>query len=54
MIALDDWLNLFAESECDPQRVAEARRRITERGTIAYIADVQQQNRWALKDYTRE
>ena len=49
MIALDDWLNDFAASECDPKRVAAAHSRINEFGTIGYIADVQDQNRKALK-----
>ena len=49
MVALDDWLNDFASSECDPKRVAEARKRIMERGTIAYIARVQKQNRDAME-----
>ena len=49
MLALDDWLNDFAASECNPKRVNEARLRIMERGTIGYIASVQAQNRKALK-----
>ena len=48
MIAIDDWLNTYASDQCDEQRVAEARARIREMGTIAYIADVQQQNRNAI------
>ena len=48
MTAIDDWLNVYTEDNYDAQRVAEAKRRIWEFGTIAYIADVQQQNRAAL------
>ena len=48
MIALDDWLNTYADDQCDPKRVQEARDRISEFGTIGYIADVQEQNRKAL------
>ncbi|MFG1462328.1 hypothetical protein V5F77_05455 [Xanthobacter sp. DSM 24535] len=47
-IALDDWLNTYAEDCCDPARVAQAHERIGEVGTLAYIADVQEQNRAAL------
>lgn len=47
-IALDDWLNIHASDHCDAARVAEARARVNERGTIAYIAEVQKQNRAAL------
>lgn len=47
--AIDDWLNVYAEEMCDPARVAEARGRIwAGGGTLAYIAEVQQQNRRAL------
>ena len=49
MTALDDWLNTYADDQCDPQRVAQAHERIRERGTIGYIADVQKQNREALR-----
>ena len=49
-IAIDDWLNTYASEFCDEARVAEAGKRIRdEGGTLAYIADVQQQNREALK-----
>lgn len=50
MIAIDDWLNTYASDLCDDARVAEAHARIGEMGTLAYIADVQQQNRAALAD----
>lgn len=47
-VALDDWLNTYASELCDVEQVAEARARISEAGTLAYIADVQQQNRAAI------
>ncbi len=46
--ALDDWLNTYAPEFCDEARVKEASKRLRERGTLAYIADVQEQNREAL------
>ena len=46
--ALDDWLNTYASELCDPKRVEEAAVRIREHGTLAYIADVQEENREAL------
>lgn len=49
MIAIDDWLNTFASEFCDTDRVAQAYSRISYNGgTLAYIADVQKQNREAL------
>lgn len=48
MVAIDDWLNTYAAELCDDARVAEARRRIGEYGTLSYIATVQEQNRAAL------
>jgi hypothetical protein len=50
MAALDDWLADFADTESKPERVTEARNRIMEYGTIGYIANVQQQNRAAMKE----
>lgn len=47
--ALDDWLNTYASEFCDEERVAEAGKRIMDGGgTLAYIADIQEQNRVAL------
>ena len=46
--ALNDWLATYADDLCDPEHVATARARIAEFGTLAYIAEVQQQNRAAL------
>lgn len=48
MTALDDWLNTYASEFCDEKRVMEAHARLDERGTLAYIADVQEKNRRAL------
>ena len=50
MVALDDWINTYASEMCDKARVEEAWKRIKdEGGTLAYIADVQELNRKALK-----
>ena len=49
MRALDDWLNAYAYDQCDPKRVAQARMRLIEYGTIAYIAKVQEKNRDAME-----
>ncbi len=47
--ALDDWINSYAPELCDDAFVREAMVRIMgEGGTLAYIADVQRQNREAL------
>jgi hypothetical protein len=47
--ALDDWLNTYASEFCHEWRVKEARERIMEEGgTLAYIGDLQAQNRKAL------
>lgn len=45
---LDDWLNIYAEEHCNPERVREAKNRVREFGTIGYIAHLQQANRAAL------
>ena len=47
-IALDDWINTYAPAFCDEARVKAARERIRNGGTLAYLADIQQQNRAAL------
>jgi hypothetical protein len=49
LTALNDWLHIYAEELCDAERVKEAKDRVYERGTIAYIADVTTQCRLALK-----
>lgn len=48
IVAIDDWLNTYASDLCDPKHVEEAENRIGEYGTLAYIANVQEQNRAAL------
>ncbi len=48
MVALDDWINTYASEFCDPKRVEEAAVRMRERGLLAYLADIQEQNREAL------
>jgi hypothetical protein len=48
--ALNDWIVTYAEEESSLERVAEARERINEYGLLAYIADVQKQNREAIKE----
>lgn len=51
MTALDDWLHTYAPEFCDPGHVADAQRRIGERGTLSYITEVQQRNRNALRPF---
>ena len=47
--AINDWLNIYASDFCHEARVREAQARIMSGGgTLAYIADVQQQNREAI------
>lgn len=50
MVALDDWLNVYAPEHCNADRVAEARARIAEGGTLGYIAGLQAANRAALAE----
>ena len=50
MIALDDWLNIWAADMCGVDRVEQARERVSRNGTIAYISDVQSINRAALRE----
>jgi hypothetical protein len=50
MVALDDWLHIYAADQCDPGKVAKTELRIFRAGgPIAYIAAVQHQNRVALR-----
>ena len=50
MVALDDWLHVYAADQCNPSTVAKTELRLfREGGPLAYIASVQQQNRAALK-----
>ena len=49
VVAIDDWLNLSNPEPCGTERVREAGTRLWGHGgTIAYIANVQEQNRKAL------
>jgi FtsZ-binding cell division protein ZapB len=54
MVALDDWLNIFASEFCDKQRVKEAYARINAEGTIAYLAGIQESNRTALSNLNED
>lgn len=47
-LAIDDWLHSYAPEFCDEDSVAQTRSRISEKGTIGYIADVQKQNHETL------
>ena len=49
VVAIDDWLNTYAPELCNKDRVEQARKRIFEVGTLAYIADIQLKNRAAIK-----
>lgn len=50
VVAIDDWLNLYASEHCNADRVAEAKARTNENGTLWYIASIQEANRAALRD----
>lgn len=48
ILAIDDWLNVYASEFCDERRVKEAKDRIMQTGgAIAYISGVQEKNRAA-------
>ena len=50
VIALDDWLHQYAPFDSDTTRIKESSSRVyAAGGTLAYLADVQHQNRTALK-----
>ena len=49
IIALDVWTSTFAPEFCDEERVKQAQNRLTEYGTLYYIANVVKQGRDALK-----
>jgi hypothetical protein len=52
--ALDDWVNTYAPELCDEQYVKRAHDRIAEGGgTLAYIAQLQQDLRDALYKHSR-
>lgn len=49
MVAIDDWLHQYAGEMCDDKAVEESFARISEFGTVGYIANIQEQNRRALE-----
>jgi hypothetical protein len=53
-IALSDWIHTYASEFCHEDKVAEAKARIMEAGTLAYVAGVQEQNYTALAEYRKE
>jgi len=51
IVALDDWVNTYAEELCNEERVKEAHERIKDNGgTLYYVGTVLQQCREALKE----
>jgi hypothetical protein len=44
VVALDDWTHTYAPELCNPVAVKDAWGRINERGTLYYIAEIQQAN----------
>ena len=48
LTAVDDWINTYAPEFCDEARVAEARQRIQEHGTLWYLATVASELRAAI------
>jgi hypothetical protein len=49
--AVDDWLHIYASDLCDEGYVEESKARVNEKGTLAYIADVQAVSRAALAEW---
>lgn len=55
VIAIDDWVHTWAPDHCNDQDVDATWERIfLEGGTLAYIADIQKQNRAALNKQEQE
>ncbi len=50
IIAIDDFVNIYAEEYCDPGRVEEARQRMNENGTLYYASSILKQCKSALKE----
>jgi hypothetical protein len=48
MQGINDWLHLYAPDECREDRVAEAKKRVHEHGTLAYIAGLNEKAHKAL------
>ena len=48
--ALDDWSTVHAPTECGEERIRQARKRISESGTLYYIAETVSALRAALTD----
>ena len=53
MVAINDWLHVYAPDECREADVAESRARLRENGTLWYIANVQEQNRDAIASHRK-
>lgn len=48
-VALDDWLHTYASEFCNSERVRQSYERISEFGTIGYIAQMQKRINEVLK-----
>jgi len=53
LLVIEDEVNIYAPEHCDAERVAEARARHAEAGTLAYYAGAIQQAREALSKADR-
>lgn len=49
IIALNDWLHIYAPEFCSEEHVKESQDRVFEYGTLAYISSVTTQCRDALR-----
>lgn len=50
IVALNDWMCIYAPEMCDESRVKDAYNRVYEGGTLYYIATVVEQCNNALKE----
>ena len=50
IVALDDWVNIYAEELCCAERVAIAKAHVAEHGLLWYVATVLEQCKDALKE----
>ena len=48
-VAIDDWLHSYAPDHCNAQDVAETKKRLSEYGTLWYIASIQKKIRETLR-----